>query len=468
MCYGDPPFEGPAGPTGGRGELLFWWVALAVGIGAALCVAIGVATESITIGSDEGHWVYPYSQPLSAHVLWTFAVVSATASALVLVPTEVGRRHPSWLVILWLLVGSEQQALLRASTPFTFEQMFVSNSANSFYGVAQRYSPGAFLRHFQSLRPSLALHARSNMPGKVLFVSGVRAFAREPAVQAWLVVALSNLAGVFLYLLVLEWFGDRRMALYSLVLYLFVPAKLYFFPLLNTVTPAFALAGLWLFVRWMRTARVAYPALFGVALYAMVLFDPLPLSLGLLFAAIMVHSLWIDGIEPTPIVRQLGVAIATFAATYVLFLTAFRFDLFRTLNDLRLDSAAFNLEQYRPYGVWVVQNLLDFGFGAGACQVALFGAVIVNAVRRPSTSGLIGRPIAVVSFGLAVVLLAIDLLGVNRGEAPRLWIFLACLWQIPAAYVCVRLNSRGAVVLLLSATLLQGALGTAMIGFVTP
>ena len=218
----------------------------------------------------------------------------------------------------------------------------------------------------------------------------------------------------------------------------------------------------------MRTARAAYPALLGVALYAMVLFDPLLLSLGLLFAAIMVHSLWMDGIQPAPIVRQLGIGIAAFAATYVLFLTAFRFDLFRTLNELRLESAAFNVEEHRPYGVWVVQNLLDFGFGVGACQVALFGAVIVNAVRRPSTSGLIGRPIAVASFGLAAVLLAIDLLGVNRGEVTRLWIFLACLWQIPAAYVCARLNSRGALMLLLSATLLQGALGTAMIGFVNP
>jgi len=181
-----------------------------------------------------------------------------------------------------------------------------------------------------------------------------------------------------------------------------------------------------------------------------------------------VHSLWIDEIEPSTVVRQLGVAAAAFAATYVLFVTAFRFDLFRTLNELRMESAAFNLEQHRPYGVWVVQNLVDFGFGVGPCQVVLLGAVIVNAVRRWSTSGLIDRPIAVVSFGLAAVLLAIDLLGANRGEVLRLWIFLASLWQIPAAYVCARLNSRGALVLLLSVTLLQGAVGTAMIGFVNP
>ena len=34
-----------------------------------------------------------------------------------------------------------------------------------------------------------------------------------------------------------------------------------------------------------------------------------------------------------------------------------------------------------------------------------------------------------------------DAIGVNRGEVVRLWIFLACLAQIPAAYVCRRLGS---------------------------
>jgi hypothetical protein len=65
-------------------------------------------------------------------------------------------------------------------------------------------------------------------------------------------------------------------------------------------------------------------------------------------------------------------------------------------------------------------------------------------------------------------LLATDLLGINRGEVTRLWIFLACFFQIPAAYACARLNSRVALALVLGTTLLQTALGTAMIGFIVP
>jgi hypothetical protein len=66
------------------------------------------------------------------------------------------------------------------------------------------------------------------------------------------------------------------------------------------------------------------------------------------------------------------------------------------------------------------------------------------------------------------VLLATDLIGINRGEVVRLWIFLACFFQIPAAYVCARLGNRAAMVPVLATTVLQSALGTSMIGFVVP
>ena len=70
--------------------------------------------------------------------------------------------------------------------------------------------------------------------------------------------------------------------------------------------------------------------------------------------------------------------------------------------------------------------------------------------------------------GSAAVLLATDAIGVNRGEVIRLWIFLGCFFQIPAAYVCARLDNRAALVLVLAVTILQATLGTAMIGFIVP
>ena len=63
---------------------------------------------------------------------------------------------------------------------------------------------------------------------------------------------------------------------------------------------------------------------------------------------------------------------------------------------------------------------------------------------------------------------AADAIGVNRGEVTRLGIFLACLAQIPAAYVCRHLGRALAFGLVVFVTLLQNAVGTAMIGFVVP
>ena len=78
------------------------------------------------------------------------------------------------------------------------------------------------------------------------------------------------------------------------------------------------------------------------------------------------------------------------------------------------------------------------------------------------------QPITVLCLALAAVLLITDLLGVNRGEVVRLWIFLACFFQIPTAYVCAQLDSRAAMALVVGTTVVQVALGTSMIGFIVP
>ncbi|HZP47328.1 MAG TPA: hypothetical protein VFB07_02255 [Vicinamibacterales bacterium] len=458
-----PPDAAPR--VDGASPLL--WASLIVGMAAALYVAARVASQSIVIGSVEGNFFYRYSRPFASSMLWAAVPVLATVVALAYAPRDVGRRHARWLLIVWFVAASAHQAQLRTLTPFSYEQMFASDTANSFYGAAKQHRAGALLRRFDALRRSLPLHARSNMPGKVLLASALGAIVSSAGAQAWLVVMLSNLGAVFLYLLVVDWLGDCDAALFAFVLYLYVPAKFYFFPLLNTVTPTFALAWVWLCVRRLRSRSAAYAASFGLATYGLVLFDPLPIVLGLLLAAIAIESIRAGRVETRGWLRYSAVALAAFGMVYLLMLATFRFDLFRTFQELGTEAAAFNVDEERRYGVWAFQNLLDFGFGAGLCQAALFVALLIDGVRRIASSRRL-QPIATLSVGLAAVLLTVDLLGVNRGEVIRLWTFLACLWQVPAAVACARLHSRTALALVLCATVVQDALGTAMIGFVSP
>mgnify|MGYP003694756195 CR=1 FL=1 len=119
--------------------------------------------------------------------------------------------------------------------------------------------------------------------------------SNRPRILAWLVVLLSNIGGLLMYGFVRDLFSDRRVALFSLVLYLLVPGKLYFFPLLNTVTPTVLLLSLWLSLRWIRTARYLYAAGTGAAVYGLLLFEPLPLVMGVVAAPLALSTLRRDG-----------------------------------------------------------------------------------------------------------------------------------------------------------------------------
>src|SRR6185503_17235201 len=99
---------------------------------------------------------------------------------------------------------------------------------------------------------------------------------------------------------------------------------------------------------------------------------------------------------------------------------------------------------------------LDFFFGVGVCQAVLFVACVAWAIAHwnaPTEHA--SQRAAALFLGLAASVLAVDFLGLNRGEVVRLWIFLACFAQIPAAYACARLNSRAAMMLVLSTSVLQ-------------
>jgi hypothetical protein len=363
------------------------------------------------------------------------------------------------LVLAWCVVALWLQGVIRSITPFTFKEIFLSDTANSFYSAALRYDAATMLGGFEKLRAGWPLHAQSNLPGKLLLVRALTHITTSPRALAWLIVAISNIGGVLVYLFVRDLLNDRRVALFSVALYLFMPAKLFFFPLLNTVTPVIVLACACLLVRWILTGRTWYPALFGVSVYALIIYEPTALVMGLLFAA-LIAGRWRSGIDGRAIALQATIAASTFAATYFLVLYVTGFDLMHALRQVSEGAGRFNLDAHRPYWIWVRYNLLEFAFGVGVCQALLFWAALADRQLPHS--------VAVLCAALLATLLITDLIGMNRGEVIRLWIFLACFFQIPAAYVCARLESRAALGVVLATSMLQSAVGTAMVSFVVP
>lgn len=438
-----------------------WRRALGVGAGASLVTCLLVAARLIPIGSPSGHWVYGYLQAFSPRIIVIALVVGLLVHVALVVAEGTIARYEWATVVAWLLVGLVAQGVLRTLTPIGMNRMFTSSGTNAFYEVASSYPLPTVLRDFNQLRQRWPLHARSNMPGKVIVVSALERLSNRPRILAWLVVLLSDIGGLLMYGFVRDLFNDRRVALFSLVLYLLLPGKLYFFPLLNTVTPTVLLPSLWLSLCWFRTGRYLYAAGTGAAVYGLLLFEPLPLVMGVVAAPLALSTLRRDG-RWSRFAAQAGLSVLAFAVVDALVRWRYGFEAIETFRLLGIEALAFNADAGRPYTIWVWQNLFDFLFAVGVCQGVMSLGCFPDALRR------IGEPIAVLCASLAVVLLVLDLAGVNRGEVVRLWIFLACFFQIPAAYVCARLDGRMAITMVIATTILQDALGTAMIGFVVP
>jgi hypothetical protein len=441
----------------------------------SLSVCGAVVAQSVIVGSVEGGWRYPHVEhdALSTIKLFVGCLVwSAGAVALLLLPVPRSGARTLVFLLVWIILATGLQWPLRSMAPSRLETVFVSDNANSFYSVTRRHAPTEVLRQFNRVRANAPLHVQSNMPGKLMLLYALQLVSTRTDVLPWLVIGLSNLGAILVYLFVRDLFDDSRTAFVAGVLYLFVPARHFFFPLLNTVTPIAILTCGWLLVRWLRTGKTAYAALMGLGLYGLVFFEPLPLVMGLLFAALVLAAIGRGEVAWDRFLAQTAVVIFVFIGTSEAVAALSGFDAVRTFRRIGTHAVEFNQSTGRPYWVWVRANLWEFVFGVGLCQATSFCVLLWSALRGAGPwRERLTRPITALCLGLLAVLMAVDVIGVNRGEVIRLWIFLACFFQIPAAYVCTMLGGlggRAALLLVLATTALQTAVGVAMIHFVMP
>jgi hypothetical protein len=444
---------------------------LALGLLLSVAASASIASRWLLLGSIEGRWVYgyEYGQALTVRTFVVVLFVSATAAVLLRFTAPAPPRGDWRILLLWLAAGLVLQVLLRSLTPVALESLFVSDTANSFYGFSQQYDAGDLLSRFNRVSPQAPWHARGNMPGKVMLVYALGSITPRTDILPWLVVAVSNLGALLVYQFARDLFEDRRVALYSAVLYLFVPAKLLFFPLMNTVTPVFVLVCACILLRWLRTGGTWWAIALGASLYALVFFEPLPLVMGLPFVVLSLRAIAMGQLSCRRYAAQAVAVAAAFVAVAEAVHATTNFDVFRGFQQIATHAVEFNATEARPYRVWIAGNLEEFLFGVGLCQAAAFAGALLAGLRGGATlRGALMQPVTTFCIALLAVLVAVDLIGVNRGEVIRLWIFLACFFQIPAASACATLRHRAAVLALLTVTILQAAIGVATIGFVVP
>lgn len=436
---------------------------------------IDLLLDDVFYGSADGKWLYPL---INGNVDWPVnlgLMLSAVAAALVLLTWRYAESAPTLAVVLWLGFGSWAQAQLRDLAPFPDTDV-VGSKNDCFHKESKNYPPGRFLREFHTIAPDLHFHVRANMAGKVLFYHLIRIVSDKSSTLVWLVFCASNLGAILAYAVVWELFRDRKAALAALVLYLFLPSKVFFLPLLNSVTPVFILFLLWLLLRYLAKPHFGWLAAMGAALYALVLFEPLPLVTGLVFLALIARALGVGAITRRQALAVLVLVPVAFFAVDLVVWGAFGYEIVGAFQFALHDAQEFNKQQNRPYGLWVQFNLIETlsntGLLTSALAVGLGIAGVVRVVQGHANGGWTGvravlcEPGACLSLSTIATLLTVDVLGVNRGETVRLWIFLGVFLTLPVAAFC----GRRPVLLcgLVFGSIMQACIGLQSRGFILP
>ncbi|GAA1365676.1 hypothetical protein [Catellatospora chokoriensis] len=440
-------------------------VAIAVLAGAGLTVVAAVlaALRLLPAGSRAGAWRYRYVHTFSWEMLLPFAGGVAAVLALLWLTHRLGARRERLALGMWLAAAVPLQLVVRAADEASLGAIVGSDRANSFYTPSLRFTAYEYLTRFEEIVHALPQHARSNMPGKTLLYHLLGTVTTNPAALGIAVTAVSSLGALLVYLVVREVLGDRRVALYALILCLLVPGRLYFLPILNAVSPVPILLSLWLFTRYLRHAHWGWAVGLGASLYLVFFFEPLPLVMGLTFAALAALALHRRRLDGLGLLKLVSLTLAAFAGAYLGLKLVFGYDLFVNLAEVLADATDFNERAHRPYDVWVVRNLGDFALCAGIAAIVLIGYAAWDAVRRGAA-----RPIAALTLSGLAVLAFLDLVGINRGETTRLWIFLAVFLMIPVAWACARSPRVWPFAVVAAALMLQVATTTPMIAFIRP
>lgn len=432
--------------------------------------AILKAIFASMFGSEAGGTGYPIAARPSATMALTAVVIVVIALTAVRFSVSRLRKNEWALVALWLALAFTVQLALSNLAYAPLSRVVESKNANGFYFVSQEYTATTLLAHFHEIADTFPLHARANLPGKTLLFDALGMLTSSTRGLAYLIILLSNLGGILLYLVARAWFHDPLTAFYSLVLYLFLPAKIYFFPLLNVVSPVLMLLVFWLATRALSSRWSADSAIVGAALYALTIFEPLPLAAMPMLAAVAVKPIVHGDLTWPRAASMAGWIAAGFGVVYLAMRVIFGFDLASAVAYALADARAFNEYARRPYSVWIVHNLKDFFINMGIAQSLVFFIFVAVAVRRliasPPTSWVSSDVVLPIAF--LGVLLALDLAGVNRGETVRLWIFLGVLMQIFVARACATWAERRLFEPMLAVSLVQATICSQIVAWIIP
>ena len=430
-----------------------------------------VYTRNFIFGSKSGNWVYPFLSSAPEFPVWRLSAIILLLGLLIFLGLKYILVREKITLFVLLLCGVLIQFLIRDVYPYALGAIIQSDGANSFYSAAIHYSPDEILSKFIDIAPSFPLHAKANMPGKILLFEFYRLFTSSPETMGYLVIVLSSIGALLLYGICKRLFYDRKTAFYASLLYLLIPGKIFFLPLLNTVTPVLMLLCFYLLVVHLDNKSLWSAWLLGISGYLLIFFEPSPLITGFILIGIVLQALREKIFSIKDLYRLIFHASLAFLITYFFLYILYGFDIIRVFLYVVKEQQKFMSVYERGYSIWLIENCKEFFLGAGIPVVIIFIYMVAHiAVQTKSVTQIIQWPLEnILIISILVTYAVLLMLGINRGEITRLWIYLAVLFQIPAAIFMAKIE-RGTLLFLLVASLMaiQAMISLHRVGFVIP
>lgn len=409
----------------------------------AILMMFLVYTENFIFGSEKGNWQYRYFKEVAQIPLWQSMIILGLLFLSIFIGGKLIHKHEVPTLFGCFLAAIIIQILIRNIYPISMEAVVQSDRANGFYSVAMEYSPTEILSQYSNLVSNFPLHVRANLPGKILLFELFEVFTLSPKIMAYLIIVFSTFGALLIYGICKKLFLDKSVAFYTFILYVLIPGKLFFFPLLNTVTPIFMLLCIYLFLVYIEKKRAVFLCFLGIALFILVLFEPSPLVVGLIFIGITLYAIGSKQIELKNLWHIMLIPLSTFIGMYILFYVFFSFDLIRAFQFILNDATNFNLERQRGYRVWFGQNIKEFFYSAGTPIVLIFmyktSQILLEWKILLKRNILLWTSEHLFVLSLLMTFSVVLFLGINRGEVSRLWIYLAVLFQIPTSLFIVKI-----------------------------
>jgi hypothetical protein len=394
-------------------------------------------------------WEWPWRNDIELLRGIVFLLVPFALIDFVLRNAERRSLSRVWAYVGLLTIGNFlMQVLAMLAEPEGFgllQRIVQSPMATSYYSDAERINGLAvWLRHFD--QASLAFHSSTHPPGPVLFYFlFLKLFGASlgSLIGGCVVGFLGSLGVAVAYAFAGLWTDDRRAKLTVCAFYALVPALTVFFPEFDQVYPIFSMLLIFFWRRALQSEpKIPWEALcLGFTVFGAVFFAYNLLAIGAFLAYYAVYWMWRQTWSSASIVKLLrisGIAVGICAGGYTLLWLGAGYNSIGAFHHALAYQKVYATMLHRDYLSFIFCDPYDFLLGAGMIALPL---VLFSLYRMAKDFDLGRNDIALTLIGL-ITILTIDLTGVLRGEAARVWLFLQPLLIVPAALELSRFHGR--------------------------